>query len=243
VQASTANITIGRMSGVQLSAANYAGGGFSGLQASAANVAGGESWGAQVGVLNIGGDVTGAQIGVLNIAKSVSGTQIGVINIAQTSDAPIGLINIITRGNIHLAAWLNETSVANVAFKAGGKNVYGFLMGGLNPRGANGRINLSYGMGIGMRLRFGKFYGELEGSFEDLHQPGLPWQSSVFSTGARLNVGYQLFERMAVFAGPQFHTHVAINTMQDVRTLSPWGFDVSDRVRLVPGFVIGAQFL
>ncbi len=242
-QLSAANFAGGDVRGTQLGVVNVAGGTFGGLQGSVLNIAAGEAWGAQVGVLNIGGDVTGTQIGVLNIAKSVSGTQIGVVNIAQTSDAPIGLLNIITRGNLHLAAWTNETSVVNVAVKAGGKNVYSFLMGGLNPRGANGRINLSYGLGLGVRARFGRWYGELEGSFEDLHQPGLAWQSSVFSTGARLNVGFQLFERMAVFAGPQFHTHIAINTMQDVRTLSPWGFDVSDRVKLVPGFVLGAQFL
>jgi hypothetical protein len=35
----------------------------------------------------------------------------------------------------------------------------------------------------------------------------------------------------------------SITNDQDVRTLSPWGFDVSPRVRLVPGFVLGAQFL
>lgn len=242
-QLSALNITAGNVRGAQLSVANYAGTGLMGLQGGVANVGWGEAWGAQVGVLNIGGDVTGAQLGVLNIAKSVRGTQIGLLNIAQTSDAPVGLLNIITRGSLHLSAWANETSVANVSLKVGGKNVYSFLMAGVNPRGANGRINLSYGLGLGLRLRFGQWYGELEGSFEDLHQPGVAWQSSVFSTGARLNVGYQLFERMAVFVGPQLHTHVAINALQDVRTLSPWGIDVSSTVRLVPGFVIGAQFL
>ncbi|MDP1827829.1 MAG: caspase family protein [Archangium sp.] len=242
-QLSVANIAVGDVRGTQLGVVNFAGRGFGGLQGSVANVAWGEAWGAQVGVLNIGGDVTGAQVGLLNIAKTVRGTQVGLLNIAQTSDAPVGLLNIITRGHLHLAAWTNETSVANVAVKVGGANVYSFLMGGVNPRGANGKVNLSYGLGLGVRARFGRWYGELEGSFEDLHQPGQTWQSSVFSTGARLNVGFQLFERFAVFAGPQLHTHIAINALQDVRTLSPWGFDVSDRVRLVPGVVLGAQFL
>lgn len=238
------SIAGGQVTGAQLGVVNYAHQGLLGVQASVANVAWSDSWGAQLGVVNIGGDVIGAQIGVLNIAKSVRGTQIGVLNIAETSDAPIGLLNIITRGRLHLSAWVNETSVANVAVKYGGKYVYGFLMGGVNPRGANGRINLSYGLGIGVRAQVAeRWYGELEGSFEDLHQPGVSWRSSVFSTGARLNVGYQLFEKFAVFAGPQLHTLIAISTTQDVRTLSPWGFDASQTVRLVPGFVLGAQFL
>ncbi|MBL8910401.1 MAG: hypothetical protein JNM17_06825, partial [Archangium sp.] len=209
------------------------------------NVGMGEFGGIQAGLLNIGGDVTGGQIGLLNIARSVKGTQIGLLNIAQTSTAPIGLLNVITQGRLNVAVWGNETSVANIALKYGSQNVYAFAMGGLNPRGAGGKANLSYGLGLGVRLRFDKFYGELEGSFEDLHQldGAASWNSSVFSTGGRLNVGYQLFEKLAVFAGPQLHTLVAINDNQSVRVLSPWGFDTSQRVRIVPGFVIGAQFL
>jgi len=48
---------------------------------------------------------------------------------------------------------------------------------------------------------------------------------------------------MAVFAGPQLHTLYSFGAVQDVRQLSPWGIDVSAQTRLVPGFVVGAQFL
>lgn len=245
VQSSVLNITGGTVVGAQLGLANVAPVGGVGAQLGLANVGMAEFGGIQAGLLNIGGDVTGGQIGLLNIARSVKGTQIGLLNIAQTSTAPIGLLNVITQGRLNVAVWGNETSVANIALKYGSQNVYAFAMGGVNPRGAGGKANLSYGLGLGVRLRFDKFYGELEGSFEDLHQldGAMSWNSSVFSTGGRLNVGYQLFEKLAVFAGPQLHTLVAINDNQSVRVLSPWGFDTSARVRIVPGFVIGAQFL
>jgi Caspase domain len=242
-QLGVVNVAAGDAFGLQAGVANVAGGRLGGIQAGVTNLSWREGAGAQVGVLNIGGDVTGAQLGLVNIARTVRGTQVGLLNIAQTSTAPVGLLNIITQGSLHLALWGNETSVLNLGVKAGGTYVYGLLTGGLNPRGTNGRVNLSYGAGLGGRARFGRWYGEVEGSFEDLHQVGVPWQSTVFSTGLRLNVGFQLFSKWAVFAGAQLHALVAISSLQDVRTLSPWGIDVSPRVRLVPGFVIGTQVL
>jgi len=171
---------------------------------------------------------------------------VGVLNIAETSDAPVGLLNIITRGRPKLALWTNETSVANLAFTLGGEHVYSALSLGFNPRGAPGRPYFSYGLGVGVRATFDRWYGELEGSFEDLHPlpgNGVLWESGTFSTGLRLNVGFQLLERVAVFAGPQLHAVVSVLSGRTPASLTPWGFDVSGAVRLVPGFVAGVQFL
>ena len=235
----------GELVGSQLGVGNFSGGGFGGLQAGAANVATGTSWGAQVGVVNIGGDVVGSQVGVLNIASHVRGAQLGVLNIAQTSDAPVGLLNIITHGRVKLAAWTNETSVANLAFKIGGEHVYSSITLGLNPRGSSGKPHFSYGFGLGLRAGIDRWYGELEASFEDLHQfnPGLMWVGGVFSTGLRVNIGYQLLDGVAVFAGPQVHVMMAYSSTQTPASLTPWGFDLTSQHRLVPGFVLGAQFL
>ncbi len=235
------NVASGRASGLQLGVGNVAVGGFAGVQGSVANVAWGESTGAQLGVLNIGGDVSGAQVGLLNIAKTVRGTQVGLLNIAQESDAPVGLLNIITRGKLHLAAWADETSVANVAVKLGSPNVYSFAVGGVNPRALNGKTVFSLGLGIGVRARFGRWYGELEASYESLTPVSSTLTTTGFDANARLNLGFQLVDGVAVFAGPQLGTFVSFGP--DLRGLTPWGFDVSSRVRLVPGVVLGAQFL
>ncbi|MFT3711965.1 MAG: caspase family protein [Archangium sp.] len=242
LQTSMVNVTGGRTLGAQAGLANVAAG-FTGVQASLLNVSPIDSTGAQIGLLNVGGDLTGGQIGLLNIAHSVKGTQLGLLNIAAESTAPIGLLSVVTKGKFNAAVWANETSVINLGLKLGSANVYSFAVGGINPRGTNGRVVLSAGLGLGVRARFGeRFYGELEGTCENLLQTGPVWSNSGLSTGARLNVGFQLFEKLAVFAGPQFHVHVAMNNA-DVKTLSPWGFDVSPSVRLVPGFVVGVQVL
>lgn len=272
LQASAANITLGSVRGLQAGAVNFAGGGlrglqvsavnyvndsaiglqtaavniarggFGGLQVGAANFGFAESFGGQLGVINVGGDVTGAQIGVLNIAKSVTGTQIGLINIAQTSSAPVGLISVITQGKFNVAAWANETSVANLALKAGSRHVYSLLVGSLNPRGGT---YLGAGLGLGVRAFFGeRWYGELEGTCQSL-LPTRPATPMFLSADLRLNVGYQLFERFSVFAGPQLQTLVAFDSTNSstLRALSPWGFDPSSSVRLVPGVVVGVQVL
>ncbi len=243
LQAGVLEIALGEVRGAQLGVANYAGRGFGGFQAGVANLGWADSWGAQIGVLNVGGDVTGTQIGLLNIAKNVKGAQIGLLNIAQTSTAPVGLLNIITRGKFNFAAWTSETAVANVALKLGSPNVYSYVSAGLNPRGPTGHSNVALGLGLGARLHFGRWYGELEGGVDALQPLGLPWVGSTLSSTARINVGFQLFDALAIFAGPHLDVVTAVTNDQDVRTLSPWGFDVSPRVRLVPGFVLGAQFL
>jgi hypothetical protein len=213
-----------------------------GAQIGLVDVATGQVMGSQIGLLNIGGTVTGMQLGLLNIAKSVRGLQLGLLNIAQTSDAPVGLLNIITKGEYHLTAWTNETSVANLALKIGGEHVYSVLTAGFNPRG-NGKPSFSYGLGLGFRVRFGHWYGEVEASADSVRSLGGPLTAeNALSTGLRVNVGYQLAGAVAVFAGPQLYTLIGFEGTQ-VQSLAPWGFALSDRVKLVPGAVLGLQFL
>lgn len=257
-----ANVAMGPSLGAQVGVANV-GGDMKGLSISAGlnlgvgdlvggevatlNVRTGTTLGAQIGVVNVGGDLTGGQLGVINIASHVKGAQVGVINIAQTSDAPVGLLNIITRGKVKLAAWTSETSVANVAFKIGGQHVYSTLSLGLNPYGSVGRPYWSLGFGLGVRVPVAeRWYGEVEGTFDTLSpvpKDGVIWEAGGFATGLRVNVGFQLLDGVAVFAGPQVQVMASFFSNRPVAKLSPWGFDLASGYRLVPGVVLGAQFL
>lgn len=242
VQLAAFNLTAGALRGVQLGVLNVAGQGFAGLQASVVNVGPASGWGGQLGLVNVGGDVAGAQVGLVNVATHVKGLQLGLVNVAKTASAPIGLVNVITEGKLHLAAWAAETSVANVALKAGSPHVYGLASVGLDPRGvAPGQVHVAFGLGLGGRVRKDKWYGELEALTEIFQRVGGPWSGVVQSAGLRVNVGFQAWERLAFFAGPQLHVHVALASSADVRALSSWGFDVASTVRLVPGLVAGVQ--
>jgi hypothetical protein len=241
VQASAVNVVTGRARGPQFSAVNIVGGSFGGAQFGTVNGAFGDVTGGQFGLLNIGGDVVGTQIGLLNIAKSVKGLQLGLLNIAQESSAPVGLLNIVTRGKLRLAAWASETNAGNIALKVGGSHVYSFLVAGVNPRVVETNPHFSYGLGLGVHVNSGRWFGEIEGSFEDVHRfGGQPFESQAFDVTARVNIGFQVAEKFGVFAGPQLHTHIAMAT-EEVRVLSSIGLDLSSRVRLVPGIVVGVQ--
>lgn len=238
LQGGAVNIASGGVSGAQLSAFNLATGGFRGLQGGAFNLAPGAFVsGAQLGVLNVGGDVTGAQIGVVNIATTVKGTQIGVVNVATESDAPIGLLNVITNGRFRAAVWANETQVVNVSAKLGNKNVFSFVTLGLNPR-SGGRALAA--LGLGLHLDFGRFYGQLEAEAGNLYSFGRPFVTDTFVANQRLLVGYQFVDAFSVFAGPSL-TQVVSFTRSDVTQVTPWGLELGQGSRLVPGFVIGAQ--
>ncbi len=96
------------------------------------------------GFMNLSGNVTGGQIsGFTNIAKNVKGMQLagfmnkagsvkgvqlaGFINIADSSDYPIGPINIIKNGEISLGVSIDETQTTLLSFRSGGRVLYGVV--------------------------------------------------------------------------------------------------------------------
>jgi hypothetical protein len=92
-----------------------------------------ESKGAQLaGVLNHSSGETGSQIaGVINVGGKVKGIQLaGVINVADSSDYPIGLINIIKNGRKSFSFGTDESGLAALTFRSGGRVLYGLVGAG-----------------------------------------------------------------------------------------------------------------
>src|SRR5690606_22186763 len=86
--------------------------------------------GAQLsGVFNVAADVRGFQMtGIANVAGRVQGVQLaGLINIADSSDYPIGLVNLVKNGNRSIGIGLGEASMALLTFRSGGRTLYGLL--------------------------------------------------------------------------------------------------------------------
>jgi len=84
------------------------------------------------GLINIAERVNGLQMaGFINIAHKVKGVQLsGLINIADSSDYPIGLINIISNGDAAIGATMDEYGHMVVALRSGGSVLYGILGAG-----------------------------------------------------------------------------------------------------------------
>lgn len=164
--AGLANVNCGNLDGVQFSgfintAKTVTGAQFAGFMNAAAALNGSQVAGfmnyasRKVGVSQIAGfmnkaaDVDGAQVaGFINIAGKVKGAQIaGFINIADSSDYPIGIINIIKNGEKSIGISLDENLTTMLSFRSGGKKLYGILGLGYNFRNDKEVYAMEAGLG------------------------------------------------------------------------------------------------
>jgi hypothetical protein len=180
--------------------------------------------GAQVaGFINIAENVDGAQVaGFINIAHKVKGPQIsGFINIADSSDCPIGLINIIRNGEVAIGAMMNETGTTLFTFRSGGKKLYGII-------GAGGNISKDYRAyamqaGLGMHIpvtRVFRFNAELTvTTLSDM------WWNTDIRSGIKIMPSVRMGS-VEIFAGPSFN-YTGTNDIQGVGRVgySVWNYD------------------
>ena len=102
------------------------------------------------GVLNMGNEVVGAQItGVVNLAKKVSGVQFAaLVNIADESDYPIGLLNLIKRGEYTLGVQYDEVGTTAITLRTGSRFTYGIIGLGYNYRAHEKTLATLVGLGV-----------------------------------------------------------------------------------------------
>lgn len=81
------------------------------------------------GIFNRSSGSVGTQMaGIANKAKRVKGLQVaGIINIADSSDYPIGLLNLIKNGKKSLSLAINEERYLGLQFRSGGRVLYSIL--------------------------------------------------------------------------------------------------------------------
>lgn len=137
--ASISNVIANEARGLQFAGiSNYIGKQGQGVAfAGMTNIAKGTYKGVQfAGLLNTSKDITGLQFaGLLNIAGKVRGVQFaGLLNIAEESDCPIGLVNIVKRGEMGIALTYDILGNGIVSFRSGGKYTYGIIGFGYNHK-------------------------------------------------------------------------------------------------------------
>lgn len=141
------------MSGIQLAGAANRSGEVHGAQfAGVVNLARSVRGAQFAGAVNIARGETGSQIaGVVNVGKNVKGVQLaGLLNIADSSDYPVGLINLIRNGQKSMAVEVDETGTASLVFRSGGRVLYGVL--GIGYRFGNDGYDYALEGGLGARL-------------------------------------------------------------------------------------------
>lgn len=215
--------------GVQITGlANYAGGNSGGLLLSGflnryndatgvqvagfTNIAGGDIKGMQLsGFLNKAGDVEGAQVGgFINTARKVRGLQLsGFINIAESSDYPVGVINIIKDGEQSISISTDETFTTMASFRSGGRVLYSVLGVGYNFN--NNHYKYAASGGIGINIASWKDF-RLRSEAIALGQTNFK-EANYFRTFLHVIPSLKVSNHIELYAGPTIN-YVSTNTSE-----------------------------
>lgn len=155
------------------------------------------------GYINIAGDIEGVQVaGFMNKAKKVNGVQIaGFINIADSSDYPIGIINIIKNGEQSIGISTDDQLTTLVSFRSGGKKLYGIIGLGYNFENTREVYALQWGLGAHL-IKKNNFRFNTEATVTSLEnfKRGDFFKASISALPA-LRFG----SKVEIFGGPAFN--------------------------------------
>ncbi|CAG5018084.1 hypothetical protein DYBT9275_05921 [Dyadobacter sp. CECT 9275] len=200
-----ANVAKIRSSAFQVAGfANMARGDASGQVSGFCSVARGEVRGVQLsGFLNCAHEVNTQISGFINIAKRVKGVQLaGFINVADSSDYPIGLVNIIKTGEKSVALSIDETMTTMASFRSGGRVMYGVIGVGYNLKNT-GKSLYGAEAGFGAHVRLAS---DVRLNLEMVSQTLSDFKGTdYFKSSIRVLPGYKFGKKLEVYAGPTFN--------------------------------------
>ncbi|SFH01131.1 hypothetical protein [Pedobacter insulae] len=182
--------------------------------------------------------------GFINIAKKVKGAQIaGFINIADSSDYPIGIINIVKNGEKSIGVTIDETQTTMLSFRSGGKALYGIIGVGYNHQNEDEVYAAEVGLGAHFfSSNAFSLNTELVATTLESFKAG-----EYFKTSFRVMPNVKLFKTLGVFGGPSIN-YVTTNTdegkqlyTKNLKTWNnKWGNDYN---ALYVGYTAGLQIL
>lgn len=196
------------------------------------------------GLLNTSKDITGLQFaGLLNIAGKVRGVQFaGLLNIAEESDCPIGLVNIVKRGEMGIALTYDILGNGIVSFRSGGKYTYGIIGFGYNHK-LSGDNKTVAEAGYGVHIPCYSWF-QINNEFKVT--------STATSDKPFLNASYSLLpsfkikKHYNIFGGASLN--YSTTTEMDNQTLFPqnnlWKKHTDNRLQqLFIGYLVGIQYI
>lgn len=163
------------------------------------------------GFTNKAADVKGSQFaGFINVAKKVDGLQVaGFINVADSSDYPLGFINLIRKGEKSIGFSIDENETGLVSFRSGGRVLYGIIAAGYNFRNKEEVYAFEAGLGAHI-LNSEVFRINTEIStmtLESFHK------GEYFKTSFRFMPSLRPVRGFEIFGGPVFN-YVNTNTLE-----------------------------
>lgn len=180
---------------------NYNGVQFAGAVNMTANYKGAQF----AGIGNIAGDVSGFQFGgIFNVARRVNGVQFGtILNIAESSDYPIGLINIIRDGEMSAGITYDEAGSIVAGFRSGGRVLYGILGVGYNHRADDEYLVTEGGFGAHIPVAsWFRINTELKGSYMSKFTSE---NKHVNKAGLSILPAFKILPHLEIFGGPSIN--------------------------------------
>lgn len=197
-----ANISIREVNGVQA-------GGFMNLAESAkAQLGGFVNIAKRVDAIQLAGFSNNARevntqiAGFINVAEKVKGVQFsGFINIADSSDYPIGLVNIVKNGEKALGITIDESQTTLASFRSGGRVLYGIVSAGINTQ--ENELLWASEAGLGARWSLSRNFRlsaeATSGSITDF------LDRTYLKSTVRVLASVRVGQRLEFIAGPSFN--------------------------------------
>lgn len=171
--------------------------------------------GTQVGgFINKARDVKGSQIaGFINVAGKVKGTQFaGFINVADSSDYPIGIINLIKNGEKSISLTTDETLTTMLSFRSGGRVLYGIIGLGYNFKNSDEVYAFEAGLGAHLfQTKSFRLNAEIVGIGLESFKAG-----EYFKTSLRLLPAFKITRNLEIFGGPSLN-YLNTNTIEGLK--------------------------
>jgi hypothetical protein len=189
------------------------------------------------GFLNIASDVEGAQVaGFINIASKVKGVQIaGFINVADSSEYPIGLINIIRNGEKWLGVTTDDNLTTLATLRSGSRKMYGIIGVGYNFR--NDEQVFAYQTGIGANFfSLNNFFRlKTEATWTSLED----FEGGIFGKASlTLLPSLRLGSHIEIFGGPSVN-YVNTNTIEGKKMIDNYMWSDIDASNHLKGIYVG----
>lgn len=241
-----ANIAPGKLDGAQLSYGANIGGSVRGAQLGLYNHANALA-GAQLGVANFGRDLRGAQVGLVNVGRQVHGVQLGLFSFADSADAQIGLFTGTREHGVRPSLSTSDTGLLEVALRFPANRTYSEMIMGLHPMGAGEAWTFGLAFGVHNPLAHRLFLDVDLASLGVAN--GVGFQVPLgFMSKLRVMLGWQPYERLAMFGGPTLSVlgdRIDETERETVRPGYGWSntvYNGSFRARMWPGFIAGLRF-
>jgi len=207
---------------------------------------------------NITDELYGLQIGLVNINEDGFGGMAGLVNISGSEKMiPLGLVNIIKNGIMHMALYYDDMQFINTSFRSGSKYFYSVMSFGLGSGFSYSRLgtekegrNIPFGfrMGLGFEFPIKNFFMDFDISGGVIYVLGKKKYGyddelagyTVPLGQLRLIGGYRIFEHLGIFAGLTFSIY-NFPLIPD-RMVSDYNVKSGNYFSNKWGFVAGVQF-